>query len=29
VGIEEEYRAESGEEVEVLETDYATVLVFP
>ncbi|WP_135823263.1 valine--tRNA ligase [Halorussus ruber] len=29
VGIEEEYRAESGEEVEVLETDRATVLVFP
>ncbi|NHN61085.1 MULTISPECIES: valine--tRNA ligase [Halorussus] len=29
VEIEEEYRAESGEEVEVLETDDATVLVFP
>jgi valyl-tRNA synthetase len=29
VEIEEEYRAESGEEVEVLETDHATVLVFP
>jgi valyl-tRNA synthetase len=29
VEIEEEYRAESGEEVEVLETDHATALVFP
>ncbi|GKZ14353.1 valine--tRNA ligase [Haladaptatus sp. T7] len=29
VEIEEEYRAESGEEVEVLETEHATVLVFP
>src|SRR6056297_2817341 len=29
VDIEEEYRAESGEEVEVIETDSATVLVFP
>jgi valyl-tRNA synthetase len=29
VEIEEEYRAESGEEVEVLETERATVLVFP
>jgi valyl-tRNA synthetase len=29
VEIDEEYRAESGEEVEVLETDHATVLVFP
>ena len=29
VGIDEEYRAESGEEVEVLETERATVLVFP
>ncbi|WP_137286396.1 valine--tRNA ligase [Halorussus salinisoli] len=29
VDIEEEYRAESGEEVEVLETERATVLVFP
>ena len=29
VEIEEEYRAESGEEVEVLETENATVLVFP
>ncbi|PSP54948.1 valine--tRNA ligase [Halobacteriales archaeon QS_1_67_19] len=29
VEIEEEYRAESGEEVEVLETEHATVLLFP
>ncbi len=29
VGIEREHRAESGEEVAVLETDGATVLVFP
>lgn len=29
VEIEEEYRAESGEEVEVIETETATVLVFP
>ncbi|WP_433625675.1 valine--tRNA ligase [Halomicrococcus sp. NG-SE-24] len=29
IAVEEEYRAESGEEVVVLETDHATVLVFP
>ncbi|WP_132058114.1 valine--tRNA ligase [Halorussus amylolyticus] len=29
VEIEEEYRAEGGEEVEVVETDSATILVFP